>query len=91
MFPFGSAIFSSIGFTCTCTCSLFCDTAVVAFVYTAELCYVEKYLDIGMVRDNQLGIMGSDTFWQNFSFKKNAYIQASFFHFTITYFVQLKI
>jgi len=24
----------------------------------------EKYFDIGMIRDNQLGIMGSETFWQ---------------------------
>jgi len=30
-----------------------------------------------MVRDNQLGIMGSEAFWQNISFKKNAYLQAS--------------
>ena len=28
----------------------------------------EKYFDIGMVRDNHLGIMGSETFWQIFSF-----------------------
>ena len=41
----------------------------------------EKYFDIGMVRDNQLDIMGSETFWQNISFKKNAYLQASFYHY----------
>jgi len=35
----------------------------------------EKYFDIGMVRDNQLGIMG--TFWQNISF----YLQAYFYHY----------
>jgi len=29
-----------------------------------------------MVRDNQLGIMGSETLWKNISFKKNAYLQA---------------
>ena len=34
-----------------------------------------KFFDIGMVRNNQLGIMGS----QNISFKKNAYLQASFY------------
>jgi len=34
-----------------------------------------------MVRDNQLGIMGSETFWQNISLKKNAYNQASFYHY----------
>jgi len=44
----------------------------------------EKYFDIGMVRDNQLGIMGSETFWQKNSLK-NANIQAPFYHFTITY------
>jgi len=40
-----------------------------------------------MVQDKQLGIMGSEAFWQNISFKKNAYLQASFYHFTITFFV----
>jgi len=40
----------------------------------------EKYFDIGMVQDKQLGIMGSQTFWPIFSFKKNAYFQASFYH-----------
>jgi len=44
-----------------------------------------------MVRDNQLGVMGSETFWQNISYKKNAYLQESFYHFTITYFVHGKI
>jgi len=39
----------------------------------------EKYFDIGMVRDNQLGITGSESFWQNISLK-NAYLQASFYH-----------
>jgi len=47
----------------------------------------EKYFDIGMVWDNQLDFMGSETFWQTISFKKNAYLQASFYHFTITNFV----
>ena len=51
----------------------------------------EKYFDIGMVRDNQLCIMGSEAFWQNISLNKNAYLQASFYHFTITYFVHWKI
>jgi len=41
----------------------------------------EKYFDIGMVGDNKLGIIGSETFWQNISFKKNAYLQASFYHY----------
>ena len=36
----------------------------------------KKYFDIGMVWDNQLGIMGS----QNIRFKKNADIQAPFYH-----------
>ena len=40
----------------------------------------EKYFDIGIVRDYQLGIMGS----QNISFKKNAYFQASFYSTQIT-------
>jgi len=49
-------------------------------VNTAELCCPsgrdpEIYFDNGMVLDNQLGIMGS----QNISFKKNAYLQASFY------------
>jgi len=44
-----------------------------------------------MVRDNQLGIMGSETFWQNISFKKNPYLQAFFYHFTISYFVHWRI
>ena len=51
----------------------------------------EKYFDIGMVRDNQLGIMGSETFWQNISFKTNAYLQTSCNRFTITYFVHWRI
>jgi len=51
----------------------------------------EKYFDIGMVRDNQLGIMGNETFWQSISFKKNAYLKASFYHFTIIYFVHWRI
>jgi len=34
----------------------------------------ENYFDIGMVWDNQLGIIGSVIFWQNISFKKNAYL-----------------
>jgi len=41
----------------------------------------EKYFDIGMVRLNQMGIMGSQHFGQIISFKKNAYLQA--FPFTI--------
>jgi len=41
---------------------------------------LEKYFDIGMVRDYQLDIMGS----QNISFKKNAYLQASFYSTQIT-------
>ena len=36
----------------------------------------KKYFNIGMVWDNQLGIMGS----QSISFKMNAYLQASFYH-----------
>ena len=28
----------------------------------------EKYFDIGMIRDNELGNMGSETFWQNISY-----------------------
>ena len=49
-------------------------------INTTELRYVEvvgtqkKYFDIGMVQDNQSGIMGSETFRQNISFKKNAYL-----------------
>jgi len=38
-----------------------------------------------MVRDNQLGIMGSEPYWQNISFKKNANLQASFYQLTITF------
>jgi len=41
----------------------------------------EKYFDIGMVRLNQIGIMGSQHFGQSISFKKNAYLQA--YPFTI--------
>ena len=53
------------------------------FIQLTSLCRSdrdpEKYFDIGMVRDNQLGIMGRETLWQNISFKKNAYLQASFY------------
>ena len=49
-------------------------------VYTTSLCRSgrdpEKYFDIGMVRLNQMGIMGSQIFWQSISFKNNAYLQA---------------
>jgi len=34
----------------------------------------EKYFDKGMFRDNQLGIMGSETCGQDISFKKNTYL-----------------
>jgi len=50
----------------------------------------EKYFDIGMVRDNQLVIMGSETFWQIISFKKNAYLQASFYHYLFCWFENIK-
>jgi len=41
----------------------------------------EKYFDIGMVRLNQMGIMGSQHFGQSISFKKNSHLQA--YPFTI--------
>jgi len=49
----------------------------------------EEYLDIGMVRDNKLGIMWSETFWQSISFKKKTIwyllyvMKITFWQFTI--------
>jgi len=71
-------------------CNVITHTKILMYSWTS-LCRSgrdpEKYFDIGMVRDNHLDIMGSETFWQNISFKKNDYLQSSFNHFTITYFV----
>jgi len=41
----------------------------------------EKYFDIGMVRRNQMGIMGSQHLGQSISLKKNAYLQAYPFNY----------
>ena len=53
---------------------------------TAELRYVEvvgtqkKYFDIGMVRLNQMGIMGSQNVWQSISLKKKCLPSSIFFY-----------
>jgi len=48
----------------------------------------KKYFDIGMVRDNQKDIMGSKTFWQNISFKKECIPLSIFLPIKLTSFIR---